>query len=213
MAINAYLTMLLDTGCLHCDPHPGNLLRSTDGKLVILDWGMTQGVPEDLQYALIEFIAHVNSEDYDAMPRDFVNLGFTPESQLERVRQVCHATPGLTPHTPGLTPHTPPLTPHPTHHHSPVISPVSRVRQSNLTEGLSFVLRQLSQGGGGKKITERVRAEWREKYDPDGTLSPDELRQKVREEFIEQGRAQLEAEGVENVNVMEVQNVMEQMQV
>jgi hypothetical protein len=35
----------------------------------------------------------------------------------------------------------------------------------------------------------------------------------VREEFIEQGRAQLEAEGVENVNVMEVQNVMEQMQV
>ena len=56
-----------------------------------------------------------------------------------------------------------------------------------------------------------MRAEWREKYDPDGTLSPDELRQKVREEFIEQGVAQLEAEGVENVNVMEVQNVMEQM--
>ena len=138
------------------------------------------------------------------MPRDFVNLGFTPESQLERVRQVGHAIPGLTPHTPHLTP-----TPH-TPHNSPVIS---CARQSNLTEGLSFVLRQLSQGGGGKKITERVRAEWREKYDPDGTLSPDELRQKVREEFIEQGRAQLEAEGVENVNVMEVQNVMEQMQV
>ena len=24
VAINAYLTMLLDTGTLHCDPHPGN---------------------------------------------------------------------------------------------------------------------------------------------------------------------------------------------
>ena len=86
VAINAYLTMLLDTGCLHCDPHPGNLLRSRDGKLVILDWGMTQAVPQDLQYALIEFIAHVNAEDYDAMPQDFVNLGFTPPEQLERVR-------------------------------------------------------------------------------------------------------------------------------
>eukprot|EP00966_Prymnesium_polylepis_P108963 2521533-Prymnesium_polylepis.1 len=32
VAINAYLTMLLDTGCLHCDPHPGNLLRTRDGK-------------------------------------------------------------------------------------------------------------------------------------------------------------------------------------
>ena len=51
VAINAYLTMLLDTGVLHCDPHPGNLLRSKEGKLVILDWGMTQAVPEDLQCA------------------------------------------------------------------------------------------------------------------------------------------------------------------
>ena len=33
VALNAYLTMLLDTGCLHCDPHPGNLLRTTDGKV------------------------------------------------------------------------------------------------------------------------------------------------------------------------------------
>merc|ERR1719261_1023806 len=152
--------MLLDTGVLHCDPHPGNLLRSKEGKLVILDWGMTQAVPEDLQYSLIEFIAHVNSEDYEAMPRDFVNLGFTPESQLERVRQ------------------------------------------SNLTEGLSFVLRQLSQGGGGKKVTERVRAEMREKYDPEGVLSLEEIRQKGREEFINQARDALEAEG-EDVSVMD----------
>jgi len=36
VAINAYLTMLLDTGVLHCDPHLGNLLRTKDGKLCIL---------------------------------------------------------------------------------------------------------------------------------------------------------------------------------
>ena len=79
VALNAYLTMLLDTGCLHCDPHPGNLLRTTDGKLCILDWGMTLGVPSGLQYGLLEFIAHINTEDYDAIPQDFVNLGFAPE--------------------------------------------------------------------------------------------------------------------------------------
>ena len=45
-----------------CDPHPGNLLRTTDGKLCVLDWGMTLRVPPDLQYALLEFIAHINSE-------------------------------------------------------------------------------------------------------------------------------------------------------
>jgi thiamine kinase-like enzyme len=31
-----YLTMLLEMGILHCDPHPGNLLRTPDGKLCIL---------------------------------------------------------------------------------------------------------------------------------------------------------------------------------
>ena len=126
-------------------------------------------MPQDLQYSLIEFIAHVNAEDYEAMPQDFVNLGFTPEDQLERVRS------------------------------------------SNLTEGLSFVLRQLSQGGGGKKLTERVRAEMRDKYDPEGELSLEEIRQRGREEFLEQARESLAAEG-EDVSVMDVQNVMEKMQ-
>lgn len=51
VAVNAYLTMLLDSGTLHCDPHPGNLLRTPDGKLCILDWGMTLQVPKDLQYS------------------------------------------------------------------------------------------------------------------------------------------------------------------
>jgi predicted unusual protein kinase regulating ubiquinone biosynthesis (AarF/ABC1/UbiB family) len=45
VALNAYLTMLLDTGTLHCDPHPGNLLRTPDGRLCILDWGMVIQVP------------------------------------------------------------------------------------------------------------------------------------------------------------------------
>jgi hypothetical protein len=33
IAMNTYLTMLLELGLLHCDPHPGNLLRTPDGKL------------------------------------------------------------------------------------------------------------------------------------------------------------------------------------
>ena len=82
-----------------CDPHPGNLLRTTDGKLCILDWGMTLGVPNDLQYALLEFIAHINSEDYDAIPQDFISLGFSPENvSLERL-QSSGITEGLSLHS------------------------------------------------------------------------------------------------------------------
>lgn len=164
VAINAYLTMLLDTGVLHCDPHRGNLLRTSDGKLCILDWGMTLDVPSDLQYALLEFIAHINVEDYDAIPQDFINLGFSP---------------------PDVT--------------------AERLQQSGITEGLSFAFRQLAAGGGPKKIQERVKTEFKERYGSD--LSDEELRLAARADMMQRMEAQLAADGVD---VKGVTNIMEE---
>mmetsp|Transcript_126 Transcript_126/g.307 ORF Transcript_126/g.307 Transcript_126/m.307 type:complete len:833 (-) Transcript_126:259-2757(-) len=87
IALNAYLTMLLDTGTLHCDPHPGNLLRTPDGRLCILDWGMTINVPTDLQLSLLEFIADLNAENYEDVPSDLVRLQFVPEDKIDELRQ------------------------------------------------------------------------------------------------------------------------------
>ena len=39
-----------------------------------------------MQYALLEFISHVISEDYDAMPNDFINLGFSPVDKLPQLK-------------------------------------------------------------------------------------------------------------------------------
>jgi len=83
VALNAYLVMLLETGVLHCDPHPGNLLRTTDGKLCILDFGMTLETPTDLQYSLLEFIAHLTAEDFESVPNDLVKLGFLKKEKLD----------------------------------------------------------------------------------------------------------------------------------
>lgn len=42
-AMNCYLVQLLESGFLHADPHPGNLLKTPDGRLCVLDFGlMTQ---------------------------------------------------------------------------------------------------------------------------------------------------------------------------
>lgn len=79
-------TLTLHRRCV-CSPHPGNLLRTPDGRLCILDWGMTLDLPKDLQYGLLEFIAHVNAEDFDELPEDFVKLGMTPPDRLEDVRR------------------------------------------------------------------------------------------------------------------------------
>jgi len=86
IAMNTYLTMMLETGVLHCDPHPGNLLRTTDGKLCILDWGMVTRLDSDLQLTLIEHMAHLTSADYEEIPQDLLLLGFIPEDKADLIK-------------------------------------------------------------------------------------------------------------------------------
>ena len=126
---------------------------------------MSLTVPPNLQYALLELIAHINVEDYDSIPGDFINLGFSPE---------------------GVT--------------------AEKLKESGITEGLTFAFRQLSAGGGPKKIQERVKAEFQERYG--ANLSDTELREAARAEMMQRMEAQLASEGVD---VKGVTNVMEEM--
>jgi predicted unusual protein kinase regulating ubiquinone biosynthesis (AarF/ABC1/UbiB family) len=88
VALNAYLVMLLDSDfSLHCDPHPGNLLRTTDGRLCILDHGMTLDIDPNLQYSLLDFVAHLTSNNYDALPEDLVALNFLNPDKLDFIRR------------------------------------------------------------------------------------------------------------------------------
>jgi hypothetical protein len=68
-------------------PFAGNLLRTKDGKLCILDFGMTLDVDPNLQYSLLEYIAHCASDNYDKVPYDLVNMGFLEKDQLELVQE------------------------------------------------------------------------------------------------------------------------------
>jgi predicted unusual protein kinase regulating ubiquinone biosynthesis (AarF/ABC1/UbiB family) len=47
--LSAYLIQLLETGLLHADPHPGNLMRTTDGRIAILDHGERGAGPMGLR--------------------------------------------------------------------------------------------------------------------------------------------------------------------
>jgi len=87
IAMNSYLTMMLESGTMHCDPHPGNLLRTQDGKLCILDWGLVQTIDPDLRLKFIEHIAHLTSRDYDKVPADLVALGFVPAGKEKSVQE------------------------------------------------------------------------------------------------------------------------------
>jgi len=210
VALNAYLTMLLDTGLLHCDPHPGNLryccalllllllllclrdphpgsllyycalllycvyccayatrnagnlLRTPDGKLCILDFGMCIEVEKDLQYGLIEYISHLMSEDYEEIPKDLIRLGFVPPGQE------------------------------------------AMIQRAGVVAALSSILKQLAQGGGPKKVQERFIKQIKEEF---GDIPREELREKMKAKFEELNR-----KGETRVGVAAVASKMEEMQ-
>ena len=72
VALNAYLVMLLELQRVYFYSHPGNLLRTTDGRLCILDFCMAVDTGPMLQYSLLEFVSHLTSEDYEKVPDDLV---------------------------------------------------------------------------------------------------------------------------------------------
>lgn len=79
LGVITYLTQLLDKGFFHADPHPGNMMRTTDGKLAILDFGLMTEVTENQKYGMVEAIAHLLNRDYSEIGQDFINLDFIPE--------------------------------------------------------------------------------------------------------------------------------------
>ena len=79
VGVICYLKQLLDTGFFHADPHPGNLIRTPDGRLAILDFGLMTQIDENIKYGMIEAISHLIHRDYDAIVNDFVTLDFIAE--------------------------------------------------------------------------------------------------------------------------------------
>ncbi|WKA10837.1 hypothetical protein VitviT2T_028391 [Vitis vinifera] len=78
VGVYSSFNQLLEYGFYHADPHPGNLLRTNDGKLAYLDFGMMGEFEPELRDGFIEACLHLVNRDYDALAKDFVTLGLLP---------------------------------------------------------------------------------------------------------------------------------------
>ncbi|OLT58555.1 ABC1 kinase family protein [Moorena bouillonii] len=83
VGVNCSLRQLLEYGFFHADPHPGNLLATSDGKLAYIDFGMMSQVKTYQRYGLIEAVVHLVNRDFPGLANDYVKLEFlTPETDL-----------------------------------------------------------------------------------------------------------------------------------
>jgi predicted unusual protein kinase regulating ubiquinone biosynthesis (AarF/ABC1/UbiB family) len=73
--IGFYTDQMLVQGYFHADPHPGNLLVSPKGELILLDFGMVKRVSNPTRIAIIELLQAANEQDYEAYVSASKRLG------------------------------------------------------------------------------------------------------------------------------------------
>lgn len=90
--VEVYAQMMLIDGLFHADPHPGNLLVSPTGTLVLLDFGMVVRVERETRVRLIETILAAVRKDVDGVIAGFYELGvLDPEVDRGTVRDAARA--------------------------------------------------------------------------------------------------------------------------
>ncbi len=79
----AFFKMVLQDGFFHADPHPGNIFVLSDGRLGLVDFGIMGRVTEEnMEHFANTFLA-LAGHDYDALVRQYVNLGFLSEDSVD----------------------------------------------------------------------------------------------------------------------------------
>ena len=70
-----YVKMMLVDGLFHADPHPGNVMVDTDGRVTLLDFGMVVEVPVETRRTLVRTVFASIKGDVERVVDGFYALG------------------------------------------------------------------------------------------------------------------------------------------
>ncbi|PSC70755.1 putative aarF domain-containing kinase chloroplastic [Micractinium conductrix] len=95
VGVRCSLEQMLEEGFYHADPHPGNLLRTRDGKLAYLDFGMMGEVDVTIRRGLMRATLHLVNREFEALADDFVTLGMLPKAEGDEKASIVPALTGV----------------------------------------------------------------------------------------------------------------------
>ncbi|HVW30639.1 MAG TPA: AarF/ABC1/UbiB kinase family protein [Polyangiaceae bacterium] len=78
--LEAYLRQVLEGGLFQADPHPGNLLVTSEDEIVVLDFGCAEVLSEAQRTRYLELVAAFVLGDRERLARLFSEIGFSTRS-------------------------------------------------------------------------------------------------------------------------------------
>ncbi|MFT5819584.1 MAG: ubiquinone biosynthesis protein [Crocinitomix sp.] len=74
--ITAFCKMILDDGFYHADPHPGNILVNDKGEIILLDFGATAQLNDEMRKEIPLLIQHIIRKDTSKIIKSLQKMGF-----------------------------------------------------------------------------------------------------------------------------------------
>ncbi len=84
LGLQTVVQQILEDGFFNADPHPGNLLVSSDMQLCIIDWGTVGRLTERDRFTLIEILTAIVDRDSEALVNSFLQLCTPRGKTIER---------------------------------------------------------------------------------------------------------------------------------
>ena len=75
-----FLNQALRDGFFHADLHPGNILITKDGKIVLVDFGIVGRLSEKDRIGIAEILHSLIQKDYKRVAEIHVDLGYAPQN-------------------------------------------------------------------------------------------------------------------------------------
>jgi ubiquinone biosynthesis protein len=84
---DAWMTMIFRHGFFHGDPHPANILLLDDGRIGLVDFGLSGRLTDEDMTRLTRLFIDAATENVDALPRRLAELGLRyPKEREEELR-------------------------------------------------------------------------------------------------------------------------------
>lgn len=92
--VHAYSQQIFEHGFYHADPHPGNVLVTPEGRVVLVDFGAVAELSQAMRDGIVELLHGVLTADTDRIIESLRSMGFVQRAggtaQIERVVYVLH---------------------------------------------------------------------------------------------------------------------------